>query len=754
MKILSILVAAGSVAIAHAQSQDDALIEAAVSSFDRHAIVHHDIDRAGDHWSRGREYKTCAATDGFSFLPFLGSDAPKNYPVTFRLSSVARDGEPLPLNGSARVSRVDERIVLDRGAVQVLYDFAPEGVEQSFALDVPAGSGDLVLTLDVETELAVERSGGGFRFSNERGGVTYGAAIAFDAAGRTADVPAEWTGDGIALRVPSAFLAEAAGPIVVDPLLSPFSAHAHSDDLRDPDAAYDAVRARYCVVFEEHFSVVDQDVYSVFVDGVTGNPSDGQYVELGSTYWRRPRIAHRAPTQEFLIIAEAASVTASGRQDIVARTRAAAGGLGTPYVLKSGTAAYDARRADIGGQNTSSATPLFCVAYNRHVAGPRQTWAIMVGPNGLQVGPELPLQTNPTVDSGPPSVSATTGIPTGEQRFCLAWAAYEANSDGVKIQSIEIPIDLTGSIVPFDVTPYVPGAEYDDVHVSSLSGVRHHLSNEPHYLIAYDGAASTTTDAMVAICHGPQVGRIISLPRREHSEDTSYQRNLRIATTPNEFVLGYAEQNELYVTIVQPLDGEVGITERRLTVPGTHVGINGLCAASHLSGGGADPSAAFFWSQLNGSTRDIHGAFADVDTTRRAAGSQFCYGTSNGTGDRSFIQLTGSRLPHAPHVLRVEALPTSSFGYFLASRVVGLVPNAGGSPGTLCLGGSIGRFGVFNSGPNGAHEHTLDPQAIQQPNGTVNALAGDRWAFQCWHRDSVGGVATSNFTNGVTVLFL
>jgi len=31
--------------------------------------------------------------------------------------------------------------------------------------------------------------------------------------------------------------------------------------------------------------------------------------------------------------------------------------------------------------------------------------------------------------------------------------------------------------------------------------------------------------------------------------------------------------------------------------------------------------------------------------------------------------------------------------------------------------------------------------------------AGEIWQFQAWHRDSSGGVPTSNFTNGVTMLF-
>ena len=42
-------------------------------------------------------------------------------------------------------------------------------------------------------------------------------------------------------------------------------------------------------------------------------------------------------------------------------------------------------------------------------------------------------------------------------------------------------------------------------------------------------------------------------------------------------------------------------------------------------------------------------------------------------------------------VLATE-LPPDAPGYFIASTTTGLVPNAGGGQGDLCLGGAIGRF--------------------------------------------------------------
>jgi len=49
----------------------------------------------------------------------------------------------------------------------------------------------------------------------------------------------------------------------------------------------------------------------------------------------------------------------------------------------------------------------------------------------------------------------------------------------------------------------------------------------------------------------------------------------------------------------------------------------------------------------------------------------------------------------------------------------------------------------------------IDPTDLPQPTGSVAVAAGEIWQFQAWHRDTGtgGGGPTSNFTNGVTMLF-
>jgi hypothetical protein len=83
--------------------------------------------------------------------------------------------------------------------------------------------------------------------------------------------------------------------------------------------------------------------------------------------------------------------------------------------------------------------------------------------------------------------------------------------------------------------------------------------------------------------------------------------------------------------------------------------------------------------------------------------------------------------------------------------------NPGGSQGNLCLGGSIGRYvgpgQIQQSGSTGTVSLAIDLAQHPTPTGLVGVLPGETWNFQCWYRDAVGGMATSNFSDGYEVTF-
>ena len=64
------------------------------------------------------------------------------------------------------------------------------------------------------------------------------------------------------------------------------------------------------------------------------------------------------------------------------------------------------------------------------------------------------------------------------------------------------------------------------------------------------------------------------------------------------------------------------------------------------------------------------------------------------------------------------------------------------------MGGSI-----LNTGPSGSASANVDWTALPQPSGTVAAMAGETWNFQCWMRDMNSmGLAGSNFSDGYAVI--
>ncbi|MEM6674734.1 MAG: hypothetical protein AAF726_17945 [Planctomycetota bacterium] len=137
-------------------------------------------------------------------------------------------------------------------------------------------------------------------------------------------------------------------------------------------------------------------------------------------------------------------------------------------------------------------------------------------------------------------------------------------------------------------------------------------------------------------------------------------------------------------------------------------------------------------------------------------GTLYCSpAVANSSGAPATISGSGS-LAAADNnlLLEVQAMPTNTFGYFIASRIQGFVPGPGGSQGNLCIGGTIGRFlqQVQNSGPGGSIAIQVDLTAIPQATGTVAAVAGDTWNFQAWFRDANPSI-TSNFSDALSITF-
>ncbi|MEZ6018152.1 MAG: hypothetical protein R3F49_23810 [Planctomycetota bacterium] len=148
-------------------------------------------------------------------------------------------------------------------------------------------------------------------------------------------------------------------------------------------------------------------------------------------------------------------------------------------------------------------------------------------------------------------------------------------------------------------------------------------------------------------------------------------------------------------------------------------------------------------------------------STALPLGQAHCVSEETSLAERGACSATGSKVA-ADNLLSLHAsqLPPSTFGFFLVSRDAGLVVHPGGSAGTLCLSGSIGRYvgpgQIQSSGANGSFSLPLDLTAVPTANGAAAVQAGDTWRFQAWFRDvttSSPPTSTSNFTSGLEITF-
>jgi beta-glucanase (GH16 family) len=129
---------------------------------------------------------------------------------------------------------------------------------------------------------------------------------------------------------------------------------------------------------------------------------------------------------------------------------------------------------------------------------------------------------------------------------------------------------------------------------------------------------------------------------------------------------------------------------------------------------------------------------------------------NNSTGEYGRMTAGGTAVVGSNDLsLTASRLPVGSLGYFLVSPGSGFIPNPGGSFGNLCLAPPFGRYVQFAGpvGPDGTISIDVDVTQLPQPNGAVAAQPGETWYFQMWHRDSVIGLVTSNFSEGLGITF-
>jgi hypothetical protein len=396
-------------------------------------------------WVLADRYKACVTAEGLLFHALPGVELPL-VPVRLALDQVTVGGEELPLAEARKRPDEGQVCVLDHGALREHFDLRREGVEQSFHFDRLPARGELVLTIRAETKLEARAERGGVQFGDGPQGVRYGAAVAFDRAGRRCELPSTWCHGALQITVPADFVAEAQLPLVVDPLVSPSRLVATGagttlfpvpTQVGSPDVSFDPVAGRWLVVWMWFRSSSDRDVFARTYDSSWVATGPVIPVDITTTSWSTPSVAYRGRNAEWLVVAE----TPGTSWGIVAR-RVPTSGVALPaFSIVSGWAPpFGVSRPCVGGDPYAGADPAVSIVAFEHRGILRYC---TIDETGV-VGPLIPLV--PGVFHQSLSLSRSNRT----DNWALVWAERGPATGGVSTEVVHrlAMIDFTGALVP------------------------------------------------------------------------------------------------------------------------------------------------------------------------------------------------------------------------------------------------------------------------------------------------------------------
>ncbi|MBK9385784.1 MAG: hypothetical protein IPN34_13320 [Planctomycetes bacterium] len=324
--------------------------------------------------------------DGFELFPALGTTRASSAPLRWRTRSIAIGEHELARDAAAAPRRLDDRtVVFEHELWTERYEIRPEGVEQLFLLaERPDAHGDLVIRGAIETPLqaaARARQHAEIVFRDEAGAalVSYGAALAYDAGGRTIAMPSSFQEGEIALHLDGAWLAQASFPVTIDPLASPVFLSGSAPNggalsSLEIEAASGVGTRNVLVAFTRAISLSDHDVYAVLCDESFASPLL-VYSNLDATYSDTDaQVAFVNRHDRWMLCSERRRVTPNGEY---ARLRIYAF-LATHLQVNAGTellsmtpANADHSRADLGGSVAGDFgdTALLCYQVDAGAAG-------------------------------------------------------------------------------------------------------------------------------------------------------------------------------------------------------------------------------------------------------------------------------------------------------------------------------------------------------------------------------------------------
>jgi len=585
-------------------------------------VVHFDEPGDGALWARGSTYKARFDALGATYIPFFGSDAPRNYPVSFHLESARVGEQEIAYLKEVEPSRDGLLVTYNRGGVTELYELSPLMMEQMFLFDELPAAGDLTVRIAIDTELAMEEKPEGFRFSGNRGYVGYSRALVTDAAGRVAPVPTVWAAGAIKITVPELFLREAVFPVIIDPVITTFSINSAGEDDRWPDVAYDLTTHRFLAVWEDSFSGSDGDVWAQLHDATTGAVigGSGAYIDFTTDNWRHPKVANNRIAANFLVVAEEGIFIPSiSSRDISGRTRSASS---TSMGLQIGISSFfgDKRNPDVGGDPHPTPSTHYTVVWERRFSSSdHDVHAQLVDANSTLFGGIILIDNSAGTFDRFPSVSKTDGNPPATtQEWTIVWQR-QFNATDEDIRGAQIHWNGTVTHPSFSID--FSSANHEQPTVSSLldavagTGTR-------DYLVAYEAGLGSNRDIRGRVLNGTAVqdtenltamgaflaGQNQILPSADSDGDSSF------VVAASELFTTSQVDYDVYIASLCWDGSNLSLSEGHQNMAFSVAAATQVEIASVAGGGGSGLRYMAIWSDINAgnSFGDIEGGLYDT----------------------------------------------------------------------------------------------------------------------------------------------
>ncbi len=729
----------------------------------------------GTIWVTAKTYKASFGTQGATFIPFLGSRAPRSFPLAMSLDSSTVDGHAIPLQPAAAPVRDGDRITIDRGLIQEVYELGLESMEQTFVVTERLASGDLKFLVHLQSEMSLSEGTEGFTYSNELGSVNYGRAFVREPDGTRVPVESRAAQGGVEIVVGRDYLASATFPLVVDPVVTTFAIDTLTYDSVESDVAYDLTNDRYLVVYERVVNASDSDIYGILFDA---NGPGSTFILLDNTgeNWRNPQCANLNSANQFLMVAQAYNVLGAPNWSIFGMTISATTAVANnKFQISTGDSIHEQVLADVGGDSYDGpGGTYYCVTWQRNYnVGDTDVHARLVTASSTLFGPGTILLSNSgnSIDEWP-SVSKSNGILGGAAAWTIAWHRnYSAGEHDI----FAAQIAWNGVVVSPPVGIYTAaGLEYQPRVSSPLDDGR--------TLVIYAHAFATDDDIYYSLLNGTTVENQGNLTSLEASGFlTRNQAQYSIDCDGQRFAVVYSEQYgtstfdyDIWVSSFTPFGALLLATEVHQSLDFSGQQSFHADIVATRSGGGVNRRFLSTWdTTVGGAQRDIW--VGKYDRPIGGGHQRFCAGdgsiigcpcANNGFGGRgcaNSVNANGAGLSATGNA-------QTGVGDTVSMLVDGMPPNvtctlfqgpsSASTPfafndGLRCVTGSLIRIRTKSASATGTATFPSGSEPDISVTGIV-PLAGAQRFYQVNYRNAANFCtpATVNISNGVRVLWM